>query len=46
MTIMMNSVLALAELGAESEGTGFVTVTVSGNSNDSHQCGSNHSEGC
>ncbi|MGH3713911.1 MAG: hypothetical protein ACRDT4_10695 [Micromonosporaceae bacterium] len=43
---MMNTVLALAELGAEVETDGFLGIYSSGNSNDSNNCGSSNSEGC
>lgn len=43
---MMDSVLALAELGVEAETQGFLGVIGSGNSNDSNNCGSNRSSGC
>lgn len=43
-TVMQN-VLALAELSAELETQGFLGI-ISGNSNDSNNCGSHQSEGC
>jgi len=43
--LMMNNVLALAELGADMGEQGFLGV-ISGNSGNSNNCGSSSSEGC
>jgi len=42
---MMDDVLGLAELSSEIETQGFFGV-ISGNSDDSNNCGSSQSEGC